>query len=347
MSIRSWVSVVTVVLLAVILFFARHEIVVAWRLLGNVNLWVLALLIPLQLLTYFAAAETIFVYLRSKNSINHVSRWGLMRMALEMNFVNHVLPSGGVSGISYMGWRLGKYGVSPGRSTAAQAVRYSASAAASILVIALGVIVVTIDGNINRWIILVSMGLVSLMAAAIVSIVYLVSSKRRVDTFSTWLVRTVNHLVYKVTRGKKRVLLHEKKLTHFFDEMHHDYLELMRDRRILIKPFMWALIFTICEASLFYVTFLALGEVLNPAPVIIAYVLASIAGFIVVTPGGAGAYEAIMVAFLAVAGVSSGTAIAGILLTRVIVLITTIGLGYIFYQHALLKYGKDASPIKR
>jgi uncharacterized membrane protein YbhN (UPF0104 family) len=68
--------------------------------------------------------------------------------------------------------------------------------------------------------------------------------------------------------------------------------------------------------------------------------VATIAGFFVITPGGAGAYEAIMVAFLAVAGLDKGAAIAGIVLTRVILLLGTIGLGYLFYQRALIKYGR-------
>jgi uncharacterized membrane protein YbhN (UPF0104 family) len=51
-----------------------------------------------------------------------------------------------------------------------------------------------------------------------------------------------------------------------------------------------------------------------------------------------------MVAFLAIAGVSGGTAIAGIVLTRVILLISTIAFGYLFYQYAIIKYGKNAKP---
>lgn len=344
MSFKAWVSIVTAVLLAIVLFLTRHEIVKAWDLLGSVNLWILALLIPLQLVAYFAAAETLFEYLRSKNSIKNVSRGQLMRMALEMNFVNHVLPSGGVSGISYMSWRLGKLGVSAGRATAAQAVRYSSGFAASIVVIAISVLLVTIDGNVNRWVILVSTGLVFAMIMGIMAIVFLVSSKSRSKRFSAWLTVFVNNIVRKVTRGKKRVVLREDRLNEFFDEIHDDYIELRRDRAILVKPFLWALLFTVAEGSLFWVTFLALGQPVNPGPIIIAYVLASIAGFIVVTPGGAGAYEAIMVTFLALAGISSGAAIAGILLTRVIILLTTIGLGYVFYQQAILKYGNGKPP---
>jgi hypothetical protein len=47
-----------------------------------------------------------------------------------------------------------------------------------------------------------------------------------------------------------------------------------------------------------------------------------------------------MVAFLAMAGLGSGVALVGILLTRAIMLGGTILFGYIFYQKAILKYGK-------
>jgi uncharacterized protein (TIRG00374 family) len=92
---------------------------------------------------------------------------------------------------------------------------------------------------------------------------------------------------------------------------------------------------------LFLITFWALGVPVNPAPILIAYGVAALAGFFVITPGGAGAYEAIMVGFLALAGLSQGTAIAGTLLTRVILLLGTIVLGYVFYQLAIVKYGRN------
>lgn len=345
MSFRTWLSVATLVLLAVIIYFARHEIVHAWQLLGNVNIWILLLLIPGQMLVYYAAGEMIFEYLRAKKSINKVTRFELMRMALEMNFVNHVLPSGGVSGISYMGWRLGHYGVSPGRATMAQVVRYAMGFASFVALLILAVLMVTIDGNVNRWIILVSAGLVTAMVLTVVGAIFLLSSKRRLDQFSDWLAITVNRFVRRITFGRIHTALKADHLLVFFEDLHADFLELRREKKILLKPFLWGLVFNLADAALFFITFWALGTVVNPAPILIAYGLASMAGFFVVTPGGAGAYEAIMVAFLAVAGVVSGVAIAGIVLTRVIVLIGTIALGYVFYQHALLKYGKDKSPV--
>jgi len=344
MSVKRVISWVTLALVALILFLSRHELQKAWMLLEQVNVYILVLIIPLMLLSFYAASEIMFSYLRAKGSIEKTHWTTRARMALELNFVNHTLPSGGVSGISYMTWRLGKFGVSPGRAASAQMVRYVAGFIATAIVIPFCVLLVTIDGSINRWIILVSSMIVLFMLAAIVGMVYLVSSRVRMQQFATWISRSVNKLVRKLTRGRKRVVMHEGNVLKFFEEIHDDYLELQRDRRVLIYPIVWGLVFTILDAMVFAVTFWALGTPVNPAPILIAYTLASLAGFIVVTPGGAGAYEAIMVAFLAVAGISSGTAIAGILLSRVIILIVTIAGGYLFYQRALSKYGKQRHP---
>jgi uncharacterized protein (TIRG00374 family) len=344
MSVKRILSWITLVLVALVLFFARHELVKAWLLLESVNLFILALIVPLILLSFYAATEITFSYLRAKGSIEE-TRWTTRaRMALELNFVNHTLPSGGVSGISYMTWRLGKLGVTAGRAASAQMVRYISGFIATAILIPFCVLIVTVDGSINRWIILVSSMIMFFMFFAIVGMVYLVSNQVRMQVFARWSSRTANRIVTKLTHGRKRVIVRENKILEFFEEIHNDYLELRRDRRVLIKPIMWGIIFTVLDAMIFAVTFWALGTPVNPAPILIAYTLASVAGFIVVTPGGAGAYEAIMVAFLAVAGVSSGTAIAGILLSRVIILLVTIAVGYLFYQQALSKYGKQRHP---
>lgn len=345
MSFRAWLSTITLVLIAVIIFFSRHELVRAWQLLEQVNIWILLLLIPVQLLVYYAGGEMMFSYLRGKKAIDHISPLKQARMALEMNFVNHVLPSGGVSGISYMGWRLGGYGVSAGRSTMAQVVRYSMGFASFIALLLIAVVIVTIDGGINRWIILVSSVLASGMLGVMLAGIFVMSSTKRMTWFAGWTVRTVNNLVRKVTFGRKRKVLNQDQVNEFFDELHHDYLALRADKKILIRPFLWGVVFNLADVGLFLIAFWALGVPVNPAPVLIAYGVASMAGFFVVTPGGAGAYEAIMVGFLAVAGLAQGTAIAGILLARVILLIGTIGLGYLFYQHAIIRYGKKRPPV--
>jgi uncharacterized protein (TIRG00374 family) len=103
---------------------------------------------------------------------------------------------------------------------------------------------------------------------------------------------------------------------------------------------LWGLFFTATEIAIFWVVFWALGSPVNPAPILIAYGLASLTGFFVVTPGGAGAYEAVMILVLSIAGMHKSEAIAGIVLSRVIILLITIVAGYTLYQQVVMKYGK-------
>ncbi len=345
MSLRSWISLVTLVFLALIVFFAWDEIVKAWLLLERVNLWILALLIPLQIVSYVIGGEMMFSYLRQKGATKRISPLMQGRMALELNFVNHVLPSAGVSGLSYMTWLLSQFGISPARATAAQLVRFVMSFAAFATLLVVAVEVMVLDGAINRWIVLLSSGIVSAMIIGTLLLVYVLSSRERMAKCAQFISRIVNGTVRRVTRGRKRVILKDAIVSKFFDEMHHEYLTLRRERRILWQPYLWGIAFVVTEIAMFVVTFWALGVTVNPAPILIAYGLATFSGVLVVTPGGAGAYEAVMVWFLVTAGVGAGIAIAGILLTRVLLMIGTIVLGYVFYQRSLLKHGKPKSTV--
>lgn len=345
MSFRTWLSLITVVLLAVILFVSRHELVMAWELLGRVDLSILVLMIPLQILVYYAGGEMIFSYLRGKGHMHQTKRVELVRIALEGNFVNHVLPSGGVSGVSYLTWRLGLLGIPHGRATMAQVVRHAAGFIAFAVLLLIALFAVTLDGALNRWIILASAMIFGLITFMILAVVYLLSSNRRIDFFADWIYGAINTVVRRVTFGKKRKLLKQEVIKSFLSEMHNDFLALRHDKQLLKRPFWWGIVYTLGDAGLFMIAFWSLGEVFNPAPILIAYGVATLVGLFVLTPGGAGAYEAIMVTFLAFAGIQGGVAIAGVLLARVVILLGTVVLGYVFYQHALSNYGgkKDAA----
>lgn len=344
LSVRTWLSIATFVLIVLLLVLTRDELVHAWQLMSQVNWWILALFVPLVLLNYFAAGEMIFSYLRGKKRIGHISAFEQGRMSLEMNFVNHALPSGGASGVSYLTWRLGKLGVSPSRAIMAQVVRFAVGFAAFTLLLVIAVLAVTIDTGVNRSIILVSSMLVGGMVSVTVIGGYFLQDVRRVRKAAVWLTRVVNSLVRRVTFGRRRTLLNEETTTAFLVDMHDDYRELKHDWRVLTKPFIWAIVFTCTDIAIFFVAFWALGSIVNPAPILIAYGIATLAGFAVITPGGSGAYEALMVGFLVVSGVTQGVAIAGVVLARVLILMVILVIGYVFYQHALVRYGKRGQP---
>ncbi len=345
MSFKTILSIVTLAMVVLVLFFSRHQLDHALHLLVNVNLWVLSLVAVFTILSYLFSGEMIFSYLRQKRIIRDISPFMLMRVSLELNFVNHILPSGGVSGVSYTNWRMSKFGVTTAQSMMAQAIRYAAGFAATIVLLFISLVIVTIDGDINRWIILMSALLVLGMVGCVAAFVYLVKSLTRIHRFGEWLQRATNKLARAVTMGKRRKIMRADGMVKFFDDLHRDYVELNRDKSVLWQPCIWGVLFVLADIAIFFITFLALGSVVNPASILIAYSVASLTGFAVITPGGAGAYEAIMVAILAMGGLQEGRAIAGVVLARVIILLITIGVGYVFYQLTLNKYGKRATDL--
>jgi len=344
MSLRTVISTLTLVLLAVVLYEARDSIAQAWELLQRVNLGALVLVVPITMLSYFAAGEMVFSYLRQKKLLSHLSAPKLMRISLELNFVNHILPSGGASGIAFMNWRMNKLGVNVARATMAQAVRYVAGFMAAIVMLLFALLAVTIDGSVNRWIILMSAAVIIAMMSGTFVLYFAVSNKVRIEKIASWITRAGNGLVRRLTLGKKGSALNYNKVKKYFCELHEDYVELSHDKKLLWQPFLWGLFFVAMDVGVFWVTFWALGSYINPAAIMIAYHLASLAGFLVVTPGGVGAYEWIMVTVIAMAGAVKSEAIAGVLLARTIILLVTIVVGYIFYQQVIFKHGKPTQP---
>ena len=340
MSFRGWLTTITLVLLAVVVFFAWPEIVKAYRLLGSVNLWILALIVPVQLFSYYATGGMIFSYLRAKGNLKDVSHWGMSRIALELNFVNHILPSGGAAGFSYLGWVLGRHGVKAGRSTMAQLIRFTLTFVAFVLILVVAVVFLIADGRINRMTIILASVLTIVCVGVIFGAVYVIGSNARLKKFSHWLTRLANGFVNKITRGKKPHVLKENIIPDFFVDLHQDFLEVRKDKRILIKPFIWAILANLADVALIWIAFWSLGYAVSPAILFVAFGVSSLASAVSVTPGGAGVYEAIMIAFLASSGVPADVAIAGTLLARVTLVLGTILFGYVFYQLTILRYGK-------
>lgn len=340
-SIKTWVSIVTFILVAVIIYASRHELVRAWELLGQVNLFILALLIPIQFLSYYAAGAMVFSYLREKYEIQ-VQSVEAARIALELNFVNHILPSAGVSGASYMAWRLSRLGISPGRATLAQAVRFAAVFAAFLVFLLFAVLFITFDTGLERTLILLSSGLASSIIFGTMFVIYIIKSPTRMQRAAWAVTRWTNKTVHTMTMGRRRQVLKLDTVVRYFTDFHDDYRELAKDPRVLKKPFLWGLLFIACEVGMFWVTFLALGTVVNPAPLLVGYGLAGLAGAFFFTPGGVGGYEAIMVGFLATTGIDRGAVIAAVLLARVILILMTIVTGYYFYQKAINSNGYNS-----
>ncbi len=104
---------------------------------------------------------------------------------------------------------------------------------------------------------------------------------------------------------RKKGIKSSKSLAGFLNELQKDYCQVKSKKKMIIKPFFWGLVLNLSDIAMFYCVFLALGHPINPAPLVAAYGLAGASSIFMVTPGGAGAYELIMVAFLAATGIDN------------------------------------------
>jgi len=344
LSFRTWLTIITMILLAGVIYFSWPEIINAWALLGQVDLWILSLLIPVQIISYYATGGIIFSYLRQKGNVRDMSHAAMTRLSLELNFVNHILPSGGAAGFSYLAWALRKYKVTVARATMAQIIRFTLTFVSFVMLLIIAIVMLTINHHIDRATVLVGVAITVAVVVVMVFVIWVLRDRKRLNRFSNWLERIMNKIVRLFTRGKRRYAVETSVLTDFFDDMHGDYLAIKRERRILIRPYIWAVVANALDAVLLWIAFASFGYYVDPALLFIAYGISSILGALSVTPGGAGVYETVMIAFLTTAGIPPGIAIAGTLLARVILVLGTIVFGYAFYQARISTYG-DAPVI--
>lgn len=123
-SFRTILSLLTFALIIYVVYANFNDIKEAISHIGETNILVLLLLIPEQLFMYFCCGQMFFSYMRAKEGAKSVSPWTLMRVSLELNFVNHAVPAGGLGGLGYITWRLKPFGATPGQSSFMYILRY-------------------------------------------------------------------------------------------------------------------------------------------------------------------------------------------------------------------------------
>src|SRR4051812_34611854 len=101
---RLFLTLLTFAALAALIYGLRKDIGAVIQNLSRVNALVLLLILPIEFLNYDAYTR---MHVRLFKLLDHKVRyWDMFKLMLELNFVNHILPSGGVSGISYFSIRM-------------------------------------------------------------------------------------------------------------------------------------------------------------------------------------------------------------------------------------------------
>jgi len=329
------INIVTIIALVVLIYVSWPQITEGLKEIGGAKWSIIALMIPLQIFNFFAVGMIYYSYFTSHHH-KKITKKNMFKVALELNFVNHVFPSGGVAGFTYLGYRMKHYGVAVSRTTLAQTLRFALTFISFLVLLFIGLFMLSFGTSSSGVTVFIGLSITFLTLFGTLLGIFIISDEKRIRGFTAFLPRLVN-AVLKPFKKKRTNTIDVDKIEKLFTDLHVDYVELMRDRKKLKKPFLWALAVNASEVLTIYLAYLALGQAVNPGAVILAYSVASFAGLISVLPGGIGVYEALMTTTLAAAGVPKALALSATLIYRIFTMIIFVPAGFILYQLALRK----------
>lgn len=336
---RHWKLLLNLITLAALVasaYFLRHDLGNTIKNFEKVNAWLILLLIPIEALNYHAQAK---LYQGMFDIVgNKLPYKFLLRASIELNFVNHVFPSGGVAGISYFSLRLKNGSITAAKATLIHVMKLALTFLSFEVVLVFGMLCLAVMGRTNGLIILVGTAIATGLIIGTGLFAYVVGSQVRINHLFVGLTKLINWLIRLVRWGHPETI-NIQRAREVFNDFHENYKELHRDLPRMKAPFWWALVANITEVLAVYAVFLAFGEAINFGAVVLAYAVANFAGLVSVLPGGVGVYEFLMTAVLSAAGVPVGVSIPVIIMYRVVNTIIQVPAGYVLYQKHLASSG--------
>lgn len=326
------INVITFAALGGAIYALRHQIIDTLQNLEDLNPFILLFMVAFQFMHYHFVAllyKSLFGLLGSL-----VSYRFLFKAALELNFVNLVFPSGGVSGFSYFSIRMRSAQISAGKATLVQTMRFVLLFVAFQILLFVGLIMLALDGKANNFMILISGSLGTLLAVGTLGLSYIIGSEKRIDAFFTFVTKVLNRII-QVVRRKHPETINVSKAKSVFKDFHGNYNIIKSSYSKLRKPLLYALLINTFEIMTIYAVFAAFGQWINPGAIIIAYAVANFAGLISVLPGGIGIYEALMTGVLAAGGIPPALSLPIIVTYRIINMGIQLPAGGFLYNRAL------------
>lgn len=344
---RNWrkiISIATLVALIILIYATRDEISDSLSNLGKIQASFLLLTLFSKVIAFHAYTKMYQgLYKIFNKKIQYIS---MLKVTLELNFVNNVFPSGGVTGFSYFGIRMKEFNIRASVSTLVQILRFTIVFVTFIFMVFVALLGLALFSQVSSVTILFANTLSILLAVGIVTGIYIISSRRRIDGFFTFITKVLNKII-QILRPKHPETINIKNARVGFISLHENYLDLKSKYRELTRPSLYSLLANIFEVAALYAVFLAFGEAVNPGVVIIAYAVANFAGTISVLPGGVGIYEALMAAVLATAGISPVVSIPIIVMYRIITMLIQLPIGYYFYHKFINRSPAGSDAINR
>ena len=341
---RRWkllLNIITILALALLAYAIRHQLAATIDSLPKVRIWAVLLLIPVEALNYHAQTKMyqgLFASVEERLPYRK-----LLRASLELNFVNHVFPSGGVSGISYFGFWMRRLGVRGTKATLVQTMKLLLLFMSFELILFAGMIILAVNGRASNVVVLIASVLTTLVVVGTGAFVYVIGSQARINAFLMSVTMFINRLIH-VVRRRHPETISLTAARRVFGDLHNDY-RLMHSRlHALQAPFWWALVANATEVAAVYVVYIAFNAYVNVGAVILAYAVANFAGLVSVLPGGTGIYEALMTVVLVATGIPARLSLPVTIMYRVLNTLIQVPPGYVLYHLTLSASGGNEVP---
>lgn len=303
-----------------LVYYKRDIIDDTWQVLLSANV-VLVLALPVLQITnyYFIGKYYQKAFGMFDAKISTVRSW---QVVAAMNFVNQVLPSGGLSGITYLAYGFRKK-VNTGQTGLVQLGRYIFAFLAYAVLAPFALLLLAINGYGDDFRDVVSRGLGNSSAVAVMlvflGLICLVAAAILRPGFLVRIFKPKSNGIIKKTFGDLRAAVDIAK---------------SRGSKV-VSTGLFMLFSTFIEIAIVYASLMAVGADISIGAVFVAFVAANTVGVVSIIPGDVGVHEAAMVVILAAFGVPEPIAISATLLYRVFNKMLFLPVGFFFYQRIL------------
>lgn len=333
-SFRALLSVLTAILVAYVVYQNWPDILDTLDHLGDTNVFVLLLMIPEQLFMYYACGQIFFSYLRNRRDVRTFSKKEVLTISTELNFVNHAIPAGGVGGLAFLTYRLSPYNVSAGQASFLYLFRYAVTTVINYFQALVAILILLLLDFVPeeaKWIIPVSLLMNMGVFFFLGFVIYIASSRKKIEIFSKIVSKILNGLMRVFTFGRKKQFMEYSRISNYFADINESVKIAKDNKRYLKKPAIWGFIYSFCEIATYWIVAISLGRPELLPFIMVGEAIGSV--FDGIVPYGL--YELGMAGVMIALGVDFPTATIVTIMTRVITLVFTIISGSWPYYKAI------------
>lgn len=330
---KLYLNLIALAGIAALVYVSRDAFVSAWEIALRINwLFMVVGIFVVRGLGFIAAGR----YYQSFLSLfgHKIKLWFGVEAVLGANFVSQVFPSGGIFAVSWLALKLSGHKVPVATTVLATLSRYILTGFSYLVLLILTGLTLAVIGELTYSIAILISLLITVIVSSTVLIIFVTRNRSRIHKYAVVIVRVINataSVVFFFSKATRR--LNIATIEDALNKFHDESGQVTKHRKGLQRPFFDLVLFNIAEVALIYIVFLAFGELVNPAVIVIAYGMATMVGsFVAITPSSIGIYETVMVFTFAALGLSNDLSLSATLVYRVAHLLLFLPIGFYFYQ---------------